>query len=132
MDVARLVDVREAYKERDQLQQKIIEFELLRYSPRGTDYGSERVQTSARGDLQTETLIALESLLERYDKKLRECVMLISEFEDALERLNARERRIMRMYFIDCMTWEEISVSEYMSLMQVHRIRRCATVKMEG
>lgn len=128
----KLREVREAYKERKQLKEKIIEFESARTSPRGTVYGVERVQTSPRGDIQADSIATLDKLLERYNAKLIECTELIYEFETALEKLGSRERRLMRMYYIDGMTWEQVCVEMNLSWTNLHRVRRKAIEKIES
>ena len=124
MDLEKLREVRSAYKERKQLEGKIIEFESMRVSPRGTAYGKERVQTSVKGDIQAENLAKIEGMLERYNELLRKCLVLIEEFETCLELLNSRERRMMRLYYIDGLTWEQVCVEMDLSWMHVSRIRK--------
>lgn len=129
MDSKKLRAVREAYKERQQLKEKIVEFENMRVSPRGAVYG-ERVQTSPKGDVQPDNIARLDELLEKYNAALAECVELIYDFEKALECLNSRERRIMRLYYIDGLTWEKICVEENISWTNHHRIKNRAYEKM--
>lgn len=123
MDEKRLNEVRNAYREQKQLQEKIMEFESMRVSPRGTAYGTERVQTSARGDVQADNLVRIDELLAHYNERLRRCVDLIREFEKALDLLNGRERYIMRLYYIDGKTWEAVCVDAHVSWAHLHRIR---------
>lgn len=130
MTEERLREVRGAYKEQKQLKEKIMEFEAMRTSPRAAVYGAERVQSSPKGDVQIDSIIALDGLLEHYNAQLKKCVELTMEFEEALELLNSRERRIMRWYYIDCMTWEKISVEENISWTYLMRIKKRAIKKI--
>ena len=57
---------------------------------------------------------------------------LIFEFEEALKKLTERERRIMRMYYIDCMTWEQVCVETDISWTNMHRIKGSAIKKITG
>lgn len=132
MDLERLGEVREAYKEQKQLEEKIAELECKRISPRSTVYGVERVQTSMKGDTQPEAIAAVDKLIALYNDKLQKCCGLIAEFEAALESLTAQERRLMRHYYIDCMTWEQICVKMDMSWTNVHRIKNSARSKITG
>ena len=125
-----LREVRAAYKERKQLEEKIVEFEFMRVSPRTAVYGTERVQTSARGDMQPDTIAKLDELIATYNAKLKACVELIAEFESALEVVNSKERRILRMYYIDGMTWEQVCVEANMSWTNLHRMRKKALGKI--
>ena len=130
MELEKLGEVREAYKECKQLKERIVELEHKRISPRGAVYGSERVQTSMKGDIQPEGIAEVESLLKLYNEKLKESCNLIQEFENSLEKLSARERRLMRYYYIDCMTWEQICVEMHLSWTNLHRVRKEAQRKI--
>ena len=123
MDAEKLRRVRDAYKERKQLAEKITEFEAMRISPRITAYGGERVQSSPKGDIQPEAIAKLDALIAAYGKKLDECVELILDFEHAIATLRGRDRCIMRMYYIDGMTWEQVCVEVDVSWRQLYRIR---------
>lgn len=124
MTEKQLKELRSTYKEIDDLRDKISTLENMRLSPRSAAYGSERVQTSARGDVQADNIAKIEALLKRYNARLRACLNLIQEFENALEKLDSRERRIMTYYYMDCMTWEAVCVEINISWMQLHRIRK--------
>lgn len=132
MEIEKLREVRNAYKEGRQLQEKIMEFESMRVSPRAVVYGGERVQTSPKGgDIQADNVVKIDELLERYNSQLRACLALTQEFEQCInERLTSRERRIMRRYYIDCLTWEQISVEENVSWRCLYRIRKAAVEKI--
>lgn len=130
MTEERLREVRGAYKEQKQLKEKIMEFESMRTSPRSAVYGAERVQSSAKGDVQLDSIIALDRLLERYNAQLQKCVALTMEFEEALEVLNSRERRMMRLYYIDGLTWEKVCVEMNVSWAQHDRIKKKIKAKL--
>ena len=130
MHIERLGEVKEAYKERKQLEGIIAMFENMRISPRGAVYGAERVQTSARGDIQPDNIAKIDELLECYNAKLTECLDLIAEFEDALERLLPRERMLMRYYYIHGQTLERICWHMNLSWTNMHRIKKSAIRKI--
>lgn len=130
MNMERLDEVRAAYKEHKELQEKIIECENMRMSPRSAAYGSERVQTSLKGDVQADALARVEMLLQLYNRQLKECAELIYEFETALLKLNSLERQIMRHYYVDCMTWEKVCVAMNLSWSTVHRNKNSALEKI--
>lgn len=126
----KLAEVRESYKEIRELKGKIIECETMRTSPRSAVYGTERVQTSLKGDVQAENIDKINELLDLYNQRLKERTELIFEFEKALEKLNAKQRRMMRLYYIDCKTWEQVCVEMNISWTGLHRIRRAAVDKI--
>lgn len=132
MEQAKLRTIRDTYKEIDQLREKISRLESMRISPRAAAYGSERVQSSPKGDIQPDNIAAIDALLERYNAKLRACVELVNEFETALETLAPRERRLMRLYYIDCMTWEKVCVEMNLSWTRLHEYRRQAIKQIEN
>lgn len=130
MTEEQLKKVREAYREKKQLEGQIVEFESMRTSPRGAVYGVERVQTSPRGDIQADAIAKIDGMLERYNAKLIECTTLIDEFETALEMLGARERQMFRKYYIQGMTWEQVCVDMNLSWTNLHRIKNKAKEKI--
>lgn len=126
MTFEQLREVRSAYKERAQLADRIAELESMRISPRAAAYGSERVQAAPKGDIQPDSIARMDELLDKYNAALQRCMALTNEFEDALKKLNGRERRIMRLYYIDGYTWEQVSVEMNIGWRWVHRIKRNA------
>ena len=127
-----LREIRDAYKEREQLREKIAQLESMRLSPRITAYGSERVQSSAKGDVQPELIAKVDEAIAEYNVKLKKCVDLIVTFENSIEKLTSRERRLMRLYYIDGMTWEQVCVEMNLSWTRLHQQRRDAIAKLEA
>ena len=124
MKIEKLREVRSAYQERAELAEKITELESMRLSPRAAAYGAERVKSSPKGDIQPDNLIRMEKLLADYNAALARCTSITSEFEEALKKLNSRQRRLMRLYYIDGYTWERVSVEMNLSWRWVHQIKR--------
>lgn len=131
MKKERLRDIRYIYEEAEELKDKIIQFETMRTSPRNAVYGSERVQSSTKGDVQASTIAMLDALLQSYNAKLRECVRITMEFEQAITTLNERERIIIRKHYLDGMTWSEIQDDMNMSERNLKRIGNRALKKIE-
>lgn len=127
-----LREIRDAYKEREQLREKIAQLESMRLSPRIAAYGSERVQSSAKGDVQPELIAKVDEAIAEYNIKLKKCVDLIVTFENSIEKLTSRERRLMRLYYIDGMTWEQVCVEMHLSWTRLHQHRRDAIAKLEA
>lgn len=130
MKEERLRNIRYIYEEAEELKEKIIQFETMRTSPRSTVYGSERVQSSMKGDVQPDTLASLDLLLRKYNIKLRACLKLIAEFEQAMTLLNERERIILRKHYLDGMTWRQLQDEMCMCERNLKRINRRAINKM--
>ena len=130
MKKERLRESRYVYEEAEELREKIIQFETMRISPRGAVYGSERVQSSMKGDVQPNTIATLDALLRTYNAKLRACIKITIEFEQALATLNERERIVIRKHYLDGMTWSEIQDDMNMSERNLKRISAKATKKL--
>lgn len=130
MKKERLREIRYIYEEAEELKEKIVQFETMRISPRSAVYGSERVQSSMKGDVQASTIATLDALLRTYNTKLRACIKFTMEFEQALEKLSERERIIIRKHYLDGMTWSEIQDETEMSERNLIRISNRAVKKM--
>jgi DNA-directed RNA polymerase specialized sigma subunit len=103
-----LYTLRKAMKNIDHLKDQIATLELRRISPRSTAYGSERVQSSVKGDIQLEQIAKIDVLLEKYREELNYALDLQAEFEKLMLQLELNEKTIMRYYYIDGLIWEEI------------------------
>ena len=124
MKIAELYKLREAMEEKDQLAEKIAMLESARISPRVAAYDRDPVRGSVKGDINAENLVKIERLLEMYNAKLSFTLDLQTRFETDCQCLLERERKIMRKYFLDCLTWEKIASDEGISWTQIMRIRR--------
>ena len=133
-----LYKMRSAILEKEQLEDTIAKLENMRYSPRSPAYGTDKVQTSAKGDIQPDNIDRVDKTIALYNKKLAYILDSIAAFELLLEPLNEFERKVMRSYFIHVMTWEEICVAEKKSWSRIMQIRRdclaiiCEDVEPEG
>lgn len=103
-----LYTLRKAMKNIDHLKDQIATLELRRISPRSAAYGSERVQSSVKGDIHLEQISKIDALLEKYRDELNFALDLQAEFEKLLLQLEPNEKSIMRLYYIEGMIWEEI------------------------
>ena len=130
MKKERLREIRYIYEEAEELKEKIIQFETMRTSPRSAVYGSERVQSSMKGDVQPSTIATLDALLRGYNAKLRACIKITMEFEEAIEQLSERERIIIRKHYLDGKTWSDIQDEMNMSERNLIRISNRAMKKM--
>ena len=124
MKIAEMYKMREAMEEKDQLAEQIAMLESARISPRVAAYDREPVKGSVQNDITAENLVKIERLLEMYNAKLSLTLDMQERFEKACECLLARERKIMRRYFINYVPWEKIASDEDISWTQIMRIRR--------
>lgn len=114
----------------DELRDKIAQCETMRISPRSAAYGSERVQSSTKGDITERNLAKIEALLKRYNKELTFYLNLITEYESALSKLKEREHVIIDKHFREGKSWNIISVEMELSERQVRRIKGNALKKI--
>lgn len=113
----------------NELQEKIAQVETMRISPRSAAYGSERVQSSIKGDITERNLAKIETLLKQYNRELNYYLNLTIEYENALLKMQDRERVIIDKHYRQGKSWYEISEEMDMSERQVRRIKGKALKK---
>lgn len=123
MELVRLQSMYCAHMRIDELRDKIAQLETMRISPRSAAYGSERVQSSTKGDITERNLAKIESLLKRYNRDLNFYLNLTTEYENTLLKLNELERVIIDKHFREGKSWNDISEEVDMSERQVRRIK---------
>lgn len=97
---------RELRQEIEQLQkEKLDMWDMLTNTVQGFE---EKVQTSKKqGD---EKIIKYLEYDELISKKVQELQKTVNDIERAIERLSKpRHRKLMRYYYIDRMTWEQVA-----------------------
>lgn len=132
MKVAEMYKLREAMEEKEQLAEKIAMLECARISPRVAAYEGEAIRGTVKKDINAETLVKIDELLQMYNAKLSCILDLQTQFERDAQCLFERERRIMRRYFLDCATWEKIASDENISWTQIMRLRRDCIARMSN
>ena len=73
----------------------------------------------------------LRPLRECYTKKLEELVAAQLEIERAIETLDPIERELMRLRYIDGLSWYKIMTRINYSEQQTHRIHARALIKLK-
>ena len=120
-----------AYKdlklERDELVDAIKELEDEMYSltgpnldgmPRG---GSGHSDTTASKALRNAKR-GYTKIMAEYQRKVEELSAALLEIEHAIEALDPRARTLIRLHYIQGLTWENVCVEMGYSWRQVHRI----------
>lgn len=129
MQLKKLQSIYCAHMRIEELRDKIAQLEIMRISPRSVAYGSERVQSSTKGDITERNLAKIETLLSRYNKDLTFYLNLTTEYENTLLKMQDRERVIIDKYYRQGKSWYEISEEMDMSERQVRRIKGRALKK---
>jgi DNA-directed RNA polymerase specialized sigma24 family protein len=114
-----LKDYRDLKAEQKQIELEIKEFydncinpSVLSHSPKGTDISDP---TAMFADKAAQLHVKL--LMKKY-----EVMTALEKIEDAIEGLEPRERRLMREYYINGLTWEQVCVKMGYEWAQIHRI----------
>lgn len=109
-------------RERQQLERMLQELELEMSAP-----GSPRLdgmpRNPSQGGNSLANMVARHmELQERYRAKLQELTEAQLAIEQAIATLEPTERALMRYYYIEGLTWEEVCVCINYSWRQTHRI----------
>ena len=116
----------------EQLQDTIAKLEAMRISPRAAAYGGSTVQTSPKGDVQPDNIAKLDKLIGKYNGELRAILHQVEEFETIAKALDDKQREIMRAYFLQGKTWEQICVDVGLTYRRLMQIRNTALDAMFG
>lgn len=73
----------------------------------------------------------MATISSRIDGLLVRLLELRDEIERAIEHLPPRERMLMRYYYIDCMTWEQVAERMHYSVRRVMQIHGNALQKLK-
>lgn len=122
MTKERLRSYRALQLERDKLLRDIKELEVKLYGPTGQRLDGMPRGGSGNNDA-LDNLLDKKSKLERqYWEKVTALTEEIEAIESAIERLDPRERTLIRLYYINGLTWEQVAVEMSYSWRQVHNI----------
>lgn len=127
MTKAQLRAYRDLKREKDDLERKVAALEY------GT--GGLRLDGMPRsGKISDPTgsqAIDHTQVRDLYRQKAAELDKAILEVENAIEVLEPRERTLIRLYYCDGLTWEEVCVAMSYSWRQVHRFHKQALEKLK-
>lgn len=79
---------------------------------------------SSNNDKLLKILIKIDKEIRQYWSKYDKLIDKLGEIERAIEKLDSTERTIMRLRYIDNLTWEEIAVKLKYSWQHIHRIHK--------
>lgn len=127
MTKKQLRDYRDIKLEKDELERKIAAME---YGPGGLRMDG-MPRSGKISDPTGQQGLDHAEVLEMYKRKVAELDKAILEVETAIECLEPRERTLIRLYYIDGLTWEEVCVEMCYSWRQVHRIHAVALEKLK-
>lgn len=129
MTKARLRSYRMNKLERVQLQQRLEELEAEMYAPRIQRLTG--MPSAPAKDNPLESLAVRHAeLLDRYRAKLDELATEQLAIEQAIDSLDPTARLILRHYYIEGLTWEEVCCAVNYGWAQVHRIHSRALIAL--
>lgn len=128
----RLRAYRDLLAERDQLQSLIIELDASKGDPRRPRLdGMPAGGKGGKGGALERECETREQVQEVWRAKAAELEGELLAIEQALDSLPSKERRVLRCYYIQGMTWEQVCVETCYSWRQVHRIHAGALKRLE-
>jgi RNA polymerase sigma factor (sigma-70 family) len=81
--------------------------------------------------VETQAIRRME-LTARYEAKVAELTDALQRIETAIESLQPRERTLIRLYYIDGLTWEEVAVKMNYTWRHTHRIHSNALNRLKA
>lgn len=119
--------------ERDKLKQLVKNLEAVMYKPRVQRLdGMPRSGAFAGSSVVENIAIKHADLLETYQQKEAELLDAMQKIEKAIDVLDSTERTLIRLYYIEGVTWEEVAVQLGYSWRHVHRIHGFALEKLKA
>lgn len=122
MTKERLRNYRDLIKEREQIKQKIENIEAALYSPHGQKLTGMPTGGRQDNDRREDLIEKRRTLLEHYQAKEAALAAEQLSIEQAIDALSYRKRTLLRLYYIDRLTWEEVCIKMNYSWRQIHRI----------
>lgn len=127
MTKAQLREYRDIKLEKDRLEAMVA---ALEYGPGGLRMDG-MPRSGKISDPTGAQAIDHSQVRDLYRQKAAELTKALLEVERAIECLEPRERALVRLYYCDGLTWEEVCVAMSYSWRQVHRIHAKVLEKLK-
>lgn len=127
MTKAKLREWRSLKLEKDDLERRVAS---LKYGPGGVRLDGMPRSGKISNPTCSEAIDHTE-LIELYEEKSAELDKVLLELETAIQCLEPRERTLIRLYYADGLTWEEVCVTMHYEWAQTHRIHKAALEKLK-
>lgn len=116
--------------EADHLDRLIQKLEAEIYNPKTTRFDKIPGSTHGAGSPTERLAIKHVELLDKYRAMRDELVDGQRQIEEAIEGLEERERTLMRLYYMEGLTWEAVAVAINYSWRQTHNLHSDALDKL--
>lgn len=127
----RLKAYRQLKKESEDLERRIEARKAELYGPRGQRLDGMPRGGSGASDTREELIESKDELLATWLEAKAELDKKTLAIEKTISVLGPRERRLIRLYYFDGLTWEQVCVEMAYSWTQVHRIHGNALEKLK-
>ena len=115
--------------ERDRLEAMVAHLE---YGPSGMHFdGMPHGNLGKPGDPTGAQAVDHTALRDLYKQKAAELSAALVKVEAAIACLESRERTLVRLYYVEGLTWEEVCVFMNYSWRQIHRIHAKALEQLK-
>ena len=104
--------------------------EGLAYGPSGLRLDG-MPRSNKLGDSTGQQAIDHTQVIDQYLDKVAELDRALIEIEAAIKCLEPRERTLIRLYYLEGLTWEEVCVAMSYSWRQIHNIHAKALEKLK-
>lgn len=132
MTKEQLREYRALKKERDDIERRLKEMEAEEPAPRTSRLDGMPRGGSGESYVLEAKMDREDELRKLYHEKKAQLDAQLLEIEKAIESLESTERTILRLYYIDGLTWEEVAVAAGYSWSQTHRYHAKALQKLRG
>lgn len=109
-------------KEARELAEQIEELEMIMIVPGCQQITGMPLHHNGERDKIANVIAKLEQLRKAYFEKMDVLLDLQAEIEAAVDKLESKERRLIRLYYFVGLTWEEVAVQMEYSRRQVHNL----------
>lgn len=130
MTKAQLQKYRALKKELNDIRRRREDLEDVMYGPRSQRIDGMPRGGSGAGDVLEERIDRKDELLAMYMAKEEELDDALFAIERAIEKLDPTQRTLVRLHYIDGLTWEQVAVAIDYSWSQTHRIHSAALKKL--
>lgn len=121
----------EIKRELADLRRRREELEAALYGPRAQAIDGMPRSGSGENYVREERMDRKDEVLAMYEAKEAELQAALVAIEKAIEKLEPRERQLVRLHYIDGLKWEQVCLEMDYSWRQVHRIHSNALNKLK-
>lgn len=132
MTKKQLKDYRALKKERDDIARRLQELEAELPAPRTSRLDGMPRGGSGENYVLEAKMDRVDELRQLYEDMKGQLNDQLLQIEKAIEMLESTERTILRLYYIDGLTWEAVAVEVGYGWSQTHRYHASALQKLRG